>query len=171
MTLGGNLRPETLTSYSACAAPPSARSPAQQHGTVSARVGRRHQARLLISLTIRTEGFSMSAPILLIISALLGSAAASPARTVDITHSKLHYTDIADGRPASMDKGFVQTYVSKHGYEVTIGDRLELGSPTATASATTAIEGGSTVYPQAERTIPPRRRQHTAAGVDGLLCR
>jgi hypothetical protein len=62
----------------------------------------------------------------------------------DIAHDIVRHADIADGRPSSMDKGFIQTYETAFGYSVSVGDKIAVNVPGGLASTTVAVGGAGT---------------------------
>lgn len=54
----------------------------------------------------------------------------------------LRHAEIADGRPADIDEGFLKAYETEHGFTLDLGDRLTLSTPLGSSASITAVAGG-----------------------------
>ena len=62
----------------------------------------------------------------------------------DIVHNVVRHADIADGRPSSLEKGFIRSYETAFDYAVSVGDQIAVNLPGGVASTTVGLGGAGT---------------------------
>ncbi len=67
---------------------------------------------------------------------ILLSVALNTALAQDLSHQLVRHSDIADGRPSDLSKGFTGAYETEFGYTIAVGDLLEVSQPGGYASST-----------------------------------